>query len=101
MPQVTHFRSGANRATDLRGTIRAGEAVGVVATMLSRECLDILAQALTRGVPVFVDSGAFGEISSGRQPDWDAVFTIGSQEARSFRAGRNGVARKFLVMARV
>ena len=70
------FRSGMSSASDLRGAIDAGVPVGVVAQRLTTRSLVLgLPNYLRAGGAVFVDSGAFSELTTGAEPDWDKVIS--------------------------
>jgi DNA repair protein RadC len=90
-PNVTHFRSGSNRVADMEGMIRARQAVGVVASELNEDAIRLLKFHLRNGGKAFVDSGAFGELSTGVEPDWvsilDLYFDLASAAAEGGSAG--------------
>lgn len=69
---VVDYASGASRAADLLGFFDAGVPPGVSADVCSPECERELLAAAELGIPVFVDSGAYGEFTSGRVIDADA-----------------------------
>lgn len=58
----TYFASGSNRPADIRGFAAIGHAIGVAAPELSENALRELERV---AVPVFVDSGAFSEVTFG------------------------------------
>src|SRR5579884_481206 len=59
-PPITSYVSGANTATDIRGLIAASVPVGATVSRLSESSI----QALLRvSRPIFLDSGAFSEVS--------------------------------------
>jgi hypothetical protein len=63
--RVVVYSSGTNRASDIRGVIGAGIPVGVDISRLSPSATrELLGSAL----PVFLDSGAFGEVSIQKSP---------------------------------
>jgi hypothetical protein len=59
---LTAYGSGANHVADIRGQVKAGIPVGVDVSELSENAVCELEALAGRGVPVFVDSGAFGEM---------------------------------------
>lgn len=62
---MTNFASGSNRPADIRGFAAIGHAIGVAAHELSEAAIVELEALAGRGIPVFVDSGAFSEIEFG------------------------------------
>ncbi len=78
-PRVTYFASGSNRPGEIRGLGRAGIGVGVSAAEVARAepIRDVAAdrydparegveaELVAAGVPLFVDSGAFSEVTFG------------------------------------
>lgn len=70
------FRSGMSSRSDLAGTIEAGLPVGVVAQRLTTASVVLaLPGHIRNGGAVFVDSGAFAELATGREPNWDEVIS--------------------------
>ena len=61
---VTYFASGSNHAGEIAGFAALGHAVGITADKLNEAAL-VATEATNGSVPVFVDSGAFGEVSFG------------------------------------
>jgi hypothetical protein len=59
------FASGSNRPADIRGFAAIGRAIGVAYPEVSPESERELVALAGRGIPVFVDSGAFSEIEFG------------------------------------
>jgi hypothetical protein len=57
-----YFASGSNQPVEIEGFARIGHAVGVSAAHLSPNGEAALHALAGRGVPVFVDSGAFSEV---------------------------------------
>jgi hypothetical protein len=57
-----YFASGSNRASMIRGVAAAGRALGVAANEVSPSSEQALYELAGTGIPVFVDSGAFGEV---------------------------------------
>lgn len=60
-----YYASGANRPADIRGFAAVGHAIGVAVPELSPAAIAELEALAGRGVPVFVDSGAFSEVRFG------------------------------------
>ena len=58
LPSVTYFASGTNHPGEIRGFDALGQPIGVSAVEVGEDGLRALERA---GVPLFVDSGAFGE----------------------------------------
>jgi hypothetical protein len=58
--QYLYYASGSNHAGEIRGFTEGGQAVGVVVTELSEAAIRELIKS---PLPVFVDSGAFSEVS--------------------------------------
>lgn len=58
-----HFCSGVNSPGEVRGLARSGGHVGLVADRVSEKVLAELAMVRGSGLCVFVDSGAFSEVS--------------------------------------
>jgi hypothetical protein len=56
------FASGSNRTSDIRGFVEAGVPVGVDVNELSSASIHELEELAGKKIPVFVDSGAFGEV---------------------------------------
>jgi hypothetical protein len=76
------FRSGMSSASDLRGGIDAGVPIGVVASKLSTQAKILaLPRYLDLGGAVFIDSGAFSEMGTGVEPDWNTI--LGTYESVS------------------
>lgn len=59
------FASGSNRASNIRGFAAIGQPIGVAYQEVSPDAEAELVALAGRGVPVFVDSGAFSEIEFG------------------------------------
>lgn len=57
-----YFASGSNRVSMIRGVTAAGRAVGVAANEIRATSEAELHKLAGTGIPVFVDSGAFGEV---------------------------------------
>jgi len=57
-----YFASGSNRACEIRAFSRLGQPIGVAATEVGPSAEAALVALAGTGVPVFVDSGAFGEV---------------------------------------
>lgn len=69
------FRSGMSSKSDLRGAIDAMVPVGVVADKLTFSAkLLCLPRYLSSGGAVFIDSGAFSELKTGNEPDWNDIL---------------------------
>ena len=65
------FCSGMSSKSDLRGAISAGVPIGVVAGHLTTGAMFLtLPRHLDKGLPLFVDSGAFTSYLSGSEIDW-------------------------------
>lgn len=62
---VTYFASGSSRPADIRGFAFIKHPVGVAANALSENAVRELEALAGKGVPVFVDSGAFSEVEFG------------------------------------
>jgi nucleoside 2-deoxyribosyltransferase len=65
------FASGSSRPAHIRGFAAIGRAIGVAFPEVSPEAEAELLQLAGRGIPVFVDSGAFSEVEFG--PDGPKV----------------------------
>lgn len=63
--QVIAFASGSNHAGEIRGFAAVGQPVGVAADECRRACEGALIALAGTGLPVFVDSGAFSEVTFG------------------------------------
>ena len=60
----THFASGSNRTPDIKGFAHdLGYNIGLVADEIREEQFELLENLAGKGVKVFVDSGAFGEVT--------------------------------------
>ena len=70
---VLHFASGSNHPGEIRGFADLGKAVGAAYGTTSKatrtwsrlckdECIEELVAATNKGIPVFLDSGAFSEV---------------------------------------
>lgn len=71
------FRSGMSSKSDLRGAIDAKVPVGVVADKLTFAAMAFtLPHYLDQGGAVFIDSGAFSELRSGVEPDWERILGV-------------------------
>lgn len=80
------FASGSNRPSDIRGFAAIERAIGVAVPELSPESVRELIALAGRGLPVFVDSGAFSEVEFGpagpvvvrplTTRDWERIFTL-------------------------
>jgi hypothetical protein len=69
------FRSGMSRRNDFEGAVSAGAPVGVVAGELGlMQVMFGIPKAVLKGVPVFVDSGAFTAFRKGGEPDFPAIM---------------------------
>jgi hypothetical protein len=62
------FASGANEAGEIAGFSSIGIPVGVSAAELGPDAIEILRRLAGHDVPVFVDSGAYGEVPRTRAP---------------------------------
>lgn len=60
-----YFASGSSRPADIRGFAVIGHPIGVAANELSENAVVELEALGGRGIPVFVDSGAFSEVEFG------------------------------------
>lgn len=71
------FRSGMSAVGDFRGASEAGVAIGVVAGKLPSVLVFLGApRLLAEGGSLFVDSGAFSEVTTGQEPDFNAILTV-------------------------
>ena len=81
-PEVpTYYASGSNHPGEIRGFADLGHPIGVSALQLSEHALRLLERL---DVPLFVDSGAFGE-KAGRVFDtrtWEGVLRVYERLAR-------------------
>lgn len=59
---VTYYHSGSNHPGEIEGWASIGAPIGVAVNELSREAIEAL-KATAGAVPVFVDSGAFSEVT--------------------------------------
>lgn len=79
--EATYYASGSNHPGEIRGFAELGHPIGVSALQLSERALTLLGQVR---VPLFVDSGAFGE-TAGRAFDsarWERVLDVYERLAR-------------------
>lgn len=58
-----YFASGSNRPPEINGCARVGQDVGVAAPEITPVCEEALARLRGTDIQVFVDSGAFSEVS--------------------------------------
>jgi hypothetical protein len=58
--EIVNYTSGTNRLSDIRGALAAGAPIGVDISRLSKAAIKEL---LASSAPVFLDSGAFGEVA--------------------------------------
>lgn len=95
-----YFSSGSNYPADIRGLAQLGRDVGVTATHLSPNALAEI-RRLAHRVDVFVDSGAFSEVSFRggwhvvkpiTDADWAQILDTYEQVARWLGAGAHVVA---------
>lgn len=71
------FRSGMSRLNDMRGAIEAGVPIGAVATEIQMICaMNTLPSYLAAGGAVFIDSGAFSELSTKIVPNFNRVLNV-------------------------
>ena len=63
MKAITYFASGSSRAADIRGFAAIGHAIGVAAPEVSPASEAELVGLAGKGIRVFVDSGAFSEVT--------------------------------------
>mgnify|MGYP003671542982 CR=1 FL=1 len=85
---VLHFASGSNHPGEIRGFADFGKAVGAAISGTSKrksggsmrwyrlcrqDCIDELVRATQKGIPVFLDSGAFSEVAP---TDTPGVFRV-------------------------
>ena len=85
---VLHFASGSNHPGEIRGFADFGKAVGAAISGTSKrksdgsmrwyrlcrqDCIDELVRATQKGIPVFLDSGAFSEVAPTKTP---GVFRV-------------------------
>lgn len=79
-----NFSSGANRAEEIRALIMTGNHPGVAVDQLSQEAMaELEFWACSPLVKIFVDSGAFGEVSFGAQgPEISGPITEQEWEKR-------------------
>lgn len=91
------FRSGMSADGDFRGAEAAGSAIGVVATELTSKLIFLAApRVLAAGGALFVDSGAFSEVKTGEEPDFNAVLVVYSAICGSVKREEDR-ARLFVV----
>jgi hypothetical protein len=62
MNAPTYFASGSNTPAEIRGFARLGMPFGVTAPEVSENAVAELVKLAGRGIAVFLDSGAFGEV---------------------------------------
>lgn len=62
MIKATYFASGSNHAGEIQGFANLGHPVGVTADKLNEAAIQAV-EATEGSIPVFVDSGAFGEVA--------------------------------------
>jgi hypothetical protein len=90
---MIRFASGSNRPADIRGFAAIGRAIGVAFPEVSPESESALVALAGRGIPVFVDSGAFSEIEFGPAgPVVVAPITSTGWDARMAMYRRLGAA---------
>lgn len=71
------FRSGMSRSKDFWAAAGAGVAIGVVAGELSFATrITGLSNYLRAGGSVFIDTGAFSELKTGIEPDFDDILSL-------------------------
>lgn len=71
------FRSGMSRSKDFWAAADAGLPVGVVATELTSAQVFVgLPSYLRKGGFIFIDSGAFAELATGEEPDFERVMAV-------------------------
>lgn len=91
---MLHYVSGANRTPDIEAfAYDLGRDIGVVATELREEQLALLEGLADSSVRVFIDSGAFGEVSVTRgaleytspipREEWDRIMAVYTRVAYS------------------
>lgn len=91
------FRSGMSRTKDFWAAADAGVPVGVVATELTfSQVLIGLPRCLRDGGHIFIDSGAFAELATGVEPDFDRVMRVYESLADGIGIGFNA-ARLYVV----
>ncbi len=76
---VTHFASGASAVGDMRGFARLLYPFGVATSDLGQRALEELANMAHLPIQVFVDSGAFSEVETGKE-GWRVCAPIGEGE---------------------
>ena len=92
------FRSGMSRSKDFWAAADAGLPVGVVATELTPAAIfNGLPAYLRKGGFIFIDSGAFAELTTGEEPDFDRVLRV--YESLADRYGCEEYAGNLYVVA--
>jgi hypothetical protein len=80
------FRSGMSRSKDLHAGIGANVPVGVVAgELLFLQRMITIPRYLQAGGAVFIDSGAFSELKTGIEPDFERVLGVYREIAEHVR----------------
>ncbi len=74
--EITYFASGSSRPAHIRGFATIGQPIGVVAGELSPAGMKALERLAHMQMDIFVDSGAFNEVRSGIEPDWNMVLEV-------------------------
>lgn len=87
-----HFQSGANRVAEIRALVATGNNVGVAVNEVSENGLAELASLAGLVVNVFVDSGAFGEVSFTPAPTISKPIDAAEWEKRLAKYDRLAVA---------
>ncbi len=77
---LLYFASGASHPGEIRGFAAIGQPMGVAADECGGACERELAALAQSGIPVFVDSGAFGEIRFPAKGPPQVVKPISEQE---------------------
>lgn len=84
-PAPVYFASGSNHRGEIMGFAELGQSYGIAANQCWAGCEEAIIEAYQRGhrVPVFVDSGAFGEVDRNLQvirpmtpEDWGKVLGL-------------------------
>jgi hypothetical protein len=78
------FASGMSNVTDVLALTKARHPIGAVAGLLrtpghageSTRAMGLLVDAISSGIPAFVDSGAFNAFRSGETLDWQHVLGV-------------------------
>lgn len=75
-PVDISFASGIDKSVDLEGAVRAKAPMGTTAQVMKKNpgFAKVFTDVMKEGIPVFIDSGAFSELTAGLTVDFPSVF---------------------------